>query len=251
MNISEKSSTAAEILARFDPESYDDDRLERFLTTDDAGAGIEFLRDEGIDPAPVLAAVGAVKLLNTSNSTALYRPELDHSGTGVVHEFANNGPPAIAFPIIEDGRFVDLLLIGTNDFSFDTLLGETCWLGRDALTSATVRLHKHPLDWLDAGCTGVCHIAPFSRAEFAEFRGVERIECSDIHLAMEVLGWAFDGDEDELKRFFIDDEPQNIREFFLQEEQFKAEVARINAERTKPHEPVDWTRSIEELVRGY
>jgi hypothetical protein len=48
-------------------------------------------------------------------------------------------PEALAVPIIEDGEFLDLLLIG-DDFSFETVTCRVPWLGQDNLRQSTVRL---------------------------------------------------------------------------------------------------------------
>jgi len=70
------------------------------------------------------------------------------------------------------------------------------------------------MDWLEAGCTGVCHIEPISRKALAELTDATTIECNDIATALDAWSWAFDADEDELSRFVIDDTPGNIRSYF-------------------------------------
>jgi hypothetical protein len=120
---------------------------------------------------------------------------------------------ALAVPIYDGGAFVDLLLIG-HDCSFETACCRTSWLGREQLNLPVVRLHAHPLDWLESGCVGVCHIEPYSRAAFEELRGAESIESNDIYTALEAWSWAFDADDEELARFSIDDSPESIRSYF-------------------------------------
>ncbi|SFI32659.1 hypothetical protein [Bradyrhizobium sp. Gha] len=127
---------------------------------------------------------------------------------------------ALAVPIIEAGQFVDLLLIG-DDGSFETVSCRASWLGRDNINRSTVRLHAHPLDWLQSGCTGVCHIAPISRAALKELAAVQRIECNDIHTALEAWDWGF-GDDEGLSRFWIDDTPESIRRYFEQAARWQA-----------------------------
>jgi hypothetical protein len=97
----------------------------------------------------------------------------------------------------------------------------TPWLGRANLTLPVVRLHAHPMDWLEAGRTGVCYIEPISRKALRELRGVTTIECSDIHTALEVWDWAFDGDEDELSRFDIDATPSCVSTYIEGEVQWQ------------------------------
>jgi hypothetical protein len=73
------------------------------------------------------------------------------------------------------------------------------------------------MDWLEAGCTGVCHIEPISRKALKDLGSVTTVECNDIHTALEAWDWAFGGDEDELSRFMIDDSPFAIRRYFEDE----------------------------------
>jgi hypothetical protein len=47
------------------------------------------------------------------------------------------------------------------------------------------------MDWLEAGCTGVCHIEPISRKALKDLRNVETIECNDIHTALEAWSWGY------------------------------------------------------------
>ncbi|MDA9437241.1 hypothetical protein [Bradyrhizobium sp. CCBAU 51627] len=119
---------------------------------------------------------------------------------------------AFAVPVYEGGQFVDLLLIG-DDGSFETVSCRASWLGRDNINQSTIRLHAHPLNWLQSGCTGVCHIASISRAALKELVAVQRIECSDIRTAMEAWDWGF-GDDEGLSRFWIDDTVGSIRTYF-------------------------------------
>jgi hypothetical protein len=123
---------------------------------------------------------------------------------------------ALAVPVYEGGAFVDLLLIG-DDCSFETACCRASWLGRDNIGGPVVRLHAHPLDWLEAGCTGVCHIEPITRAAFEELRGAESIECNDIYTALCAWDWGFDSDNEELARFSIDDTPESVRSYFEDE----------------------------------
>jgi hypothetical protein len=171
---------------------------------------LAWLTDHGIDSAPTDVALiqyGMVWNPKTGRyQFVIYAP--DHIGP--------KHPPELAIPIMEDGIFVDLLFI-SDEMSFARATCRTPWLGRANLTLPVVRLHAHPMDWLEAGCTGVCYIEPISRKALRELRGVTTIECNDIHTALEVWDWAFDGDEDELSRFLIDDSPLAIRCYFEDE----------------------------------
>jgi hypothetical protein len=175
---------------------------------------LAWLADHGIDSAPTDVALiqyGMVWNPETGRyQFVIYAP--DHIGP--------KHPPELAIPIIEDGTFVDLLFI-SKEMTFARATCRTPWLGRENLTRPVVRLHAHPTDWLEAGCTGVCHIEPISRKALKELRSVTTIECNDIHTALEAAleawDWAFGGDEDELSRFVIDDSPFAIRRYFEEE----------------------------------
>jgi hypothetical protein len=127
--------------------------------------------------------------------------------------------PVLAVPIIENGVFIDLLLIG-DDMSFETACCKATWLGT---ITPTTRLHAHPIDWLESGCTGVCHIEPITRAALKDLQAATTIECNDVHTALEAWDWAFGGEDDELARFSIDDTPGNISAYY--EDDFKWRTA--------------------------
>jgi hypothetical protein len=175
---------------------------------------LAWLTDHGIDSAPTHVALiqcGMVWTPETSRYRfVIYAP--DHIGP--------KHRPELAIPIIEDGTFVDLLFI-SDEMTFDRATCRASWLGRENLlapaTGAVVRLHAHPMDFLESGCTGVCHIEPISRKALKDLRSVAAIECNDINTALEAWDWAFGGDEDELARFSIDDSPFAIRCYFEDE----------------------------------
>jgi hypothetical protein len=116
---------------------------------------------------------------------------------------------ALAVPITEGDKFIDLLLIG-DDTSFETACCRAKWLGRENLSNEVVRLHAHPMCWLKAGRTGACHVALISRQALKELRGAKTIECSDIHTALQAWDWGFGGDDEELSRFMIDDTAASV-----------------------------------------
>lgn len=122
-------------------------------------------------------------------------------------------PAELAVPIIEDGKFIDLLFL-SDEMSFARATCRASWLGRENLALPVVRLHAHPLDWLEAGCTGVCHIESVSREALAELARAATIECNDIGTALDAWDWAFGGEDDELARFSIDDSPGNISAYY-------------------------------------
>ena len=173
---------------------------------------LAWLYDHGVESAPQDAALiqyGIVWTPETGRYRFLiYGP--DHIGP--------KHPPELAVPIAVDGTFADLLVI-TDEMSFARVTCRVAWLGQLA---ATVRLHAHPMDWLEAGCTGLCHIEPISRKALKDLRKATRIECSDIHTALEAWDWGFGADDDELKRFEVDDSPFNIRAYFEDEARWQA-----------------------------
>jgi len=182
---------------------------------DHAGDGLTalaWLAERDIDPAPVVEHVGKIALVQYWNvwnpDTGRYRFLIytpDHVGPKY--------PPELAIPIIEDGVFIDLLLIN-DEMSYARATCRASWLGRENLTLPVVRLHVHPLDWLEAGCKGVCHIEPISRKALQELTDATTIECNDIHTALEAWDWGFGGDPQELERFDIDDTPDSINEYY-------------------------------------
>jgi hypothetical protein len=129
-------------------------------------------------------------------------------------------PPELAIPIIENGVFVDLLCI-SDEMSFARVTCRAPWLGRENLTQPVVRLHPHPLDWVEAGCTGVCHIEPVSRKALKELRSAKTIECNDIHAALEAWSWGFADDDGELARFVIDDTAESVSSYIDDEVQWR------------------------------
>src|SRR5205823_5497472 len=114
-----------------------------------------------------------------------------------------------------NGQFIDLLLIDTYWHSHRAICGRANWLGRDNFGDATtLRLHRDPLDWLAAGCEGVCHVEPISRKAFPELAAATKILCNDLPTALEAWDWGFGSEREELSRFEIDDEPESIRAYF-------------------------------------
>jgi hypothetical protein len=183
--------------------------------SDKAGDGLtalDWLADHGIDPTAISESVALIQYNMVWNpETGRYRFLIyapDHVGPKY--------PAELAIPIIEDGHLFDLLFI-SDEMSFDRATCRAPWLGRENLALPVVRLHAHPMDWLEAGCTGACHIEPISRKALKELRVAETIECNDIHTALEAWSWAFGGEDDELARFSIDDTLFAIRSYFENE----------------------------------
>jgi hypothetical protein len=182
----------------------------------DYDSALPWLAEHGVDAAPQHAAL--IQYGMTWNAdTGRYRftiYEPDHIGP--------KHPPELAIPIVENGVFIDLLLI-SDEMSIARATCRAHWLGRENLTLPVVRLHAHPMDWLEAGCTGVCHIEPISRKAFRDLRNATTIECNDIFTALEAWDWGFDADRacvdapEQMARFIIDDTPFNIRNYFQNE----------------------------------
>jgi hypothetical protein len=143
---------------------------------------LAWLEERDIDAAPILKTVGKIALIQCGT---VWNPDTGRYRF-MIYTPAHVGPkypPELAIPIIEDGKFVDLLFI-SDEMSFVRATCRAPWLGRENLTLPVVRLHAHPMNWLESGCTGVCHIEPISRKALAELRNVETIECNDIHTAV-------------------------------------------------------------------
>jgi hypothetical protein len=195
---------------------------------DNAGdnlTAISWLAEHGIDAAPILKHVGRIALVQCGTDwnpdtgrhrLYIYGPE--HVGPKY--------PPELAIPIFEDGVFIDLLFI-SDEMSFARATCRAPWLGH--VTGPVVRLHAHPMDYLAAGCTGVCHIEPISRKALKDLRTVETIECNDIHTALEAWSWGFGADDDELARFSIDDSPYSIRCYFEDEVKWRTAYLAVSA----------------------
>ena len=136
----------------------------------------------------------------------------------VIYDSEHVGPKnaaELAIPIYEDGAFLDLLCI-SDEMSFARVTCRAKWLGRENLAGPVVRLHAHPMDWLESG-TGVCHIEPCSRKALKELSRAATIECNCIYTALEAWDWGFAGEDDELSRFEIDDSLFAIRQYFEDE----------------------------------
>jgi hypothetical protein len=183
--------------------------------SDKAGDGLTalaWLAEHGIDPTAISESVALIQYgMVWNHETGRYQfviYEPDHIGP--------KHPPELAIPIIEDGKLLDLLVI-SDEMSFDRITCRAPWLGRANLTLPVVRLHPHPMDWLEAGCTGVCHIEATSRKALKDLSRAATIECNDIHTALEAWSWGFSDDDDELARFVIDDSPFSIRSYFEDE----------------------------------
>jgi hypothetical protein len=179
---------------------------------------LAWLTERDVDSVPPHAALIQYGMVWTPETSRyrfiIYEP--DHIGP--------KHPLELAFPIIDDDIFIDLLFI-SDEMSFERATCRASWLGRENLALPVVRLHAHPMDWLESGCTGACHIEPISRKAFRDLRNATTIECNDIYTALEAWDWGFDADRtcvdapEQMARFMIDDTPGNIRSYF--EEQIK------------------------------
>lgn len=174
----------------------------------DKSSAVAWLADHGVEAPPpqrvALIQYGIVWAPEEGRyKFVIYGP--DHVGPKHPHE--------LAVPIIEDSKFIDLLVI-SDQMDFASVTCRASWLGRENLTLPVVRLHAHPMDWLEAGCMGVCHIALVSRKALKELTKAKTIECNDIETALEAWDWGFGSDEAELARFEIDDTPSSIKAYY-------------------------------------
>jgi hypothetical protein len=180
----------------------------------DAAGASEWLTKLGVDARPIIASVGCIALVQSSMILGPDRSRYQFRIYGHQH-IGPKYPPSVAIPIIEYDTFVDLLLIDCTSFAYRTVCGRAEWLGRDELsTHDIVRLHSHPMDWLVAGCRGVCHIETISREALKDLRSVRGVICSDIHTALEAWGWSSSDDDFASGRWMIDAEPENIIAYF-------------------------------------
>lgn len=183
--------------------------MAKFDAAGGAEDAIAWLADNDIDPPPI-----PTKLIHVTGRHVWDVPgcELPH-GTPVFL-ITPGEPNALAFPIMKNDDAIDLMLIDLDDMRYFTVLQEADWLGYDDLDADVVRLHFSPLDWLEAGCTGVCQIHPYARRHFKDLSRCKVIQCNSFELALEAWDWAFDGNDDELDRFECDDHPENIKAYF-------------------------------------
>jgi hypothetical protein len=181
---------------------------------DSLNNAIAWLEERDIDSAPIIDRVGKIALVDYA---LVWNPAVgryDFRMYGPDH-IGPNGAPALAVPILEGGKFVDLLLIrdfisdledpADDDRSCETACCRAPWLGRDNLSDDVVRLYSHPLDWPDAGCTCVCHVALISRAAMKDLRAVKSVICDCIWTAMDAWGWIEDYGLAEHLEFECDD----------------------------------------------
>jgi hypothetical protein len=176
--------------------------------SDKAGDGLS-VTEWLTEPPPGAALIQYGTIWNPETGRyrfVIYRPE--HIGP--------KHPAELAIPIFDHGAFLDLLCI-SEEMTLVRITGRAPWLGRENFMLPVVRLHAHPMDWLEAGCKGVCHIEPISRKALKDLSQVGTIECSDIYTALEAWDWGFGGEDEELARFSIDDSPFNIRRYFEDE----------------------------------
>ncbi|WP_156162682.1 hypothetical protein [Bradyrhizobium sp. LTSP857] len=180
----------------------------------DKASAMTWLVEHGINtPPPPQAAVFQYGVVWT--------PEAGRYKFVVYSQDHVEHPPELAVPIFENGKFIDLLVI-SDEMQFASITGRALWLGRENLALPVVRLHAHPMDWIEAGCTGACHVAPVSRKALKELAKAETIECSDIETALEAWDWGFASDEAALARFEIDDTPQAIQAYYEREVKWHA-----------------------------
>ncbi|MGY3079699.1 hypothetical protein ACVWZZ_006107 [Bradyrhizobium sp. LM6.10] len=174
----------------------------------DKASALTWFTEHGVDTSPPPQAAVIQYGVVWTPGLGRYRFVIyDSSHIGPKH------PRELAVPVMEDGRFIDLLVI-SDQMHFASVTCRASWLGRENLTLPVVRLYAHPMDWIESGCTGVCHIAPVSRKALKELAKAKTIECNDIETALEAWDWAFESNEAELARFEIDDTPHTIQAYY-------------------------------------
>ncbi|WP_256807801.1 hypothetical protein [Bradyrhizobium sp. Bra64] len=193
----------------------------------DKAAAIKWLAEHGVNTTPppqtALIQYGVVWTPETGRYRfVIYGSE--HVGPKHPHE--------LAVPIVENGTFIDLLVI-SGELHFASVTCRAAWLGRENLTLPVVRLHAQPMDWLKAGCTGACHIAPMSRKALNELAGAGIIECNKIETALEAWDWAFGADDAELARFEVDDKCEAIEAYYERQVSWHAELVTAKMRRER------------------
>src|SRR5205814_322419 len=118
----------------------------------------DWLAELEIDIKPIIEAVGRIAIVNVDFNAFAGRYtfriyDSDHIGPKYPCEFA--------LPIKQAGAFADLLLIDCGNLTFRRVCTRTNWLGGDEFgCKKIIRLHRDPVDWLEAGCEGVCYLEP-------------------------------------------------------------------------------------------
>jgi hypothetical protein len=193
---------------------------ELFSKATDQVSAAEWLAELGIDPAPVLAAAGHVALVQCSFP---WDAATERHGFVILDSEDPDSNWYLAVPVMLDGTFVDLLLIDTDDLAATRACGTARWLGLAEFGSTkTVRLHRDPIEWLAAGCIGICHIEPICRSAMKALRQFDRIVCNDVHTALDSWDWGFGGDDEELSRFAIDADEESLRLYFERQAKWMA-----------------------------
>jgi hypothetical protein len=176
---------------------------------------VQWLQDRDIDPQPIIERVGAIAVIGIAFD---WTPDSERFD---IYPIDYIGPTreAVAVPVIENGEIIDLLLV-FDDFSGVTVFGSV-WLGSDYLRESSVRLHAEPVKWLDAGCTGCCHVGLTSRKGLQELQPMQAIHCRNIETALEAWTWGFGEDDAKLAHFVIDASPMAIRRYYEKEARWR------------------------------
>ena len=209
-NTNDTMPRPADVEAEFFAKTTDDNRV----------SALDWLAAHDINPAPIKDCAGSIASIQW---TVTWDLEVDRYRFHI-YEAAHVGPKHdwhIAVPLILKGVFTDLLLLNASFNDFTTACGKAKWLGQIGCEKA-IRLHRDPIDWLEAGCQGVCHLEPISRQALKDLRAADKILCNDIHTALEAWEWGFGADDDDLTRFVIDAAPENIRYYFERQARHQA-----------------------------
>ena len=221
---SESERTTVESICN-DVCNYDDtlpspDEVEREFRDHDGGDVNAWFEQHGIDAEPI------GKLIQYGMAWDYDSERYRFIIYGPGHVGPKQHAPELAVPIYEDGVFVDLLFV-SEEQSFARATCRAKLLG--TVAGPVLRLHAHPFDWVEAGCTGVCHIEPISRKALKDLCAVTTIECNDIHTALEAWDWGFESDDDELARFVVDDTPGNITAYYEDEAKWRVATSGVLA----------------------
>src|SRR4051812_44480353 len=155
---------------------------------------VRFLDRFKITSEPVLKHASRLALIDFEK---VWNPESERYEIHIQPQDATCNKPGgtLAVPVFESEQFVDLCLIDCETFFHETACGRAHWLGGEQLVGASeIRLHAHPMDWLDAGCRGVAHVCRHSRDALKDLLTVERVRCNRINTVTSV--WERLADDD-------------------------------------------------------
>ncbi|MDK1489361.1 hypothetical protein QN219_04730 [Sinorhizobium sp. 7-81] len=198
----------------------------KYEAADGINEATAWLRDNDIEPD---ALPFQCKLVHATCSYDYEMPVKDPCGR-YIYTFDGEGErDALIFPIVDNGQILDVGMLFIDGLEFATIRQKAIWLGGDKISGDSVRLHTSALEWLEAGATGCVYVDPQRRTPLKRLQTVDKIHCNNVAWALEVWDWAFGADDAALERFEIDDDADNIREYFVAQAQRQVISQSLNA----------------------